>query len=341
MHKWTSYSLIWFVMTVILWACLTPGRAQWKHHSWRVSSPDLALLPAHPNTLTLFIFFHHCLFVKFLHLLIDFSFFPSFLNLYIHPCRSCAFLSFCFYSFSCSFLFDPFFLGSLHALSIQYYFLFYPWPWVFVLLSIIIWVVWSLSTCSLLYGLLSCYHHSKPKWNPFGYYSVLKESFSLFSLLPLFLILMFLHVRVACALLAGKMCCLDNIFFSPLFIPVSYPHCVMCPCAPFGEGTNISFPVFYLVFLFFLVVFCPLVTPRVTSWLSQNVHLSSCSLCCFLFSFSFSLSFLQKLHHFGVSAVHLHSHTVLCFNSVFMLSAPSPLFFSFHLSSYILLPCRP
>lgn len=38
--------LIWFVMTVIRWAselCLTPGRAQWKHHSWRVSSPYLAL----------------------------------------------------------------------------------------------------------------------------------------------------------------------------------------------------------------------------------------------------------------------------------------------------------
>lgn len=75
---------------------------------------------------------------------------------------------------------------------------------------------------------------------------------------------------------------------------------------------------------------------------SATTSTSRLALCVvFSFLFFFSLRFLQKLHHFGVSAVHLHSHTVLCFNSVFMLSAPSPLFFSFHLSSYILLPCRP
>lgn len=57
--------LIWFVMTVIQWAselCLTPGRAQWKHHSRTVSSPYLARLSAHPNTFTSFIFFHPSLF---------------------------------------------------------------------------------------------------------------------------------------------------------------------------------------------------------------------------------------------------------------------------------------
>lgn len=101
----------------------------------------MALLPAHPNTLTLFIFFHHCLFVKFLHLLIDFSFFPSFLNLYIHPCRSCAFLSFCFYSFSCSFLFDPFFFR--FSSCAQYSVL-------FSLLSL------TLSLCPAVHNHLSC-----------------------------------------------------------------------------------------------------------------------------------------------------------------------------------------
>lgn len=56
-HKWTSLALIWFVMTLIQWACLIPGRAQWKQHSWRGSSPYLVLLSAHPKTLTMFISF--------------------------------------------------------------------------------------------------------------------------------------------------------------------------------------------------------------------------------------------------------------------------------------------
>lgn len=43
--------------------------------------------------------------------------------------------------------------------------------------------------------------------------------------------------------------------------------------------------------------------------------------------FFLSLLFPQKSHHFGVNAVRSHSHTVFCFNSVFMLSAHFPSLF--------------
>lgn len=79
-------------------------------------------------------------------------------------------------------------------------------------------------------------------------------------------------------------------------------------------------------------------TPECHPLTQTVIHFSCFLLFHFLF---FPLLFLQKLHHFGVSTVHSHSHRVFYFNSVFMLSARSPLFFSFHLSSYILFPYRP
>lgn len=82
--------------------------------------------------------------------------------------------------------------------------------------------------------------------------------------------------------------------------------------------------------LFFSFLSCPsAIHQSVTLWLSPRPPLP-------LLSQFFFCPFLPKLHHFGVSAVSSHSHSVLCFNSVFMLSAHSPLSFAFHLSSYIL-----
>lgn len=202
-------------MTVIQWAlelCLTPGRAQWKHHSWRVSSPYLALLSAHPNTFTLFIFSHQSL--------LQDSF------------TSCAWFIHFFYTYTpLSFL-------------LLLFFLFYPilQPWLYL--------------CS-------------------------------------FLVL--------------------SLFFL------------------FYQGVNIL-----VIFFPFLTSFLFLNDTPVSP--SGSARLSSSSLALSPF---FSLFSLQKLHHFGVSAVRSHSHTVFCFNSVFMLSAHSPLSFPFHLASYILFPYRP
>lgn len=68
----------------------------------------------------------------------------------------------------------------------------------------------------------------------------------------------------------------------------------------------------------------------VTLWLGQTVLLLHCSL-----AVSFS-GLSSEVTPLGVIAVRSHSHTVLCFSSLFMLCAHSPLSFSFHLSPYIL-----
>lgn len=86
----------------LLWAselCLNSGRAWWKHNSWRVSSAYLALLPSHPNTFPLFVFFYRCLYGWFFYLLkVIHSFYLH------HIILLFALLSFFYYSLSYSFI---------------------------------------------------------------------------------------------------------------------------------------------------------------------------------------------------------------------------------------------
>lgn len=105
--------------------------------------------------------------------------------------------------------------------------------------------------------------------------------------------------------------CLAKFFLRQCSCLLSHPSCVTSSRVPF-------FKVLKLWLFFFPIFFVRGVTPDVTQPDCPPLALSP---------FFLSLLFPQKSHHFGVSAVRSHSHTVFCFNSVFMLSAHFPSLF--------------
>lgn len=130
----------------------------------------LALLSAHPNTFTLFLFFHQSLLGRFFYLLYLINFHPS----HYMPNHSYSFL---FYPFLSS--------GSVYALL---YFILY------------LYFFFTLAFCpsvrshlgcmvpEYLYCLFSCYQHSTSQSNPIGYCTFLKAVFYLFFHFSLFIL---------------------------------------------------------------------------------------------------------------------------------------------------------
>lgn len=119
-----------------------------------MSSPYLALVSAHPNILTLLMFFYCCLFGRFFQLLCPIhSFF------YLYPSTV----------FSLSLVLFIFFFVSL-CLTLT------------CCLTVHRHMGCNVPQCSLFYCLLSCYQRSTSKSNPTGYYALLKAMFYFFSL---------------------------------------------------------------------------------------------------------------------------------------------------------------
>lgn len=281
-------------MTIIQQAselCLTPGRTQWKHFSWR-------------GTFT----FCHFLSSSFWKILLTLVLYYFFYSSHLHPS---IFVLLFFLLLFHSLLAHFFSHGSVNVVLLFYSFLFHSPSWLFVPLSVVFWFVWSLSACSLLYCLFLCYQCSTAKTNPVGYFTLLKAIF--YFSFPLAFTFLYDHVKQnvfwECCRYCGQcFTCLAKFLFRSYFLYFflpSHPACTISPCAPFCQRMKVLvfFPPFFTFFCFHLS--CPSVTHQsVGLWLSENVLLFSCSLT--LFS---PLLLIQKLHHFGVSVLFVPIQT--------------------------------